>query len=371
MILPLGAGLAVVAGTFLARRAGSVCAVVAIDARTGERCWLAEGLAANESLGLIGFNSPATPTPVVVGDLVVAYFGGQGAFACRRDTGAIAWSQRELPYRSQYGVASSLARAGSLIVVQSDSEGIPSFVTGLSSQNGRPAWTVSRDGRPTWRSPMVLEMAGRALVCVWGDDECEFLAAETGEVLGRLAGIELSAGDPVASPVVEGGRLLLAGTERLVSVDLGRVLASPTNRFRLDLGSADLENPVPGAIPQRPEFVAELKGRGPICTTPAVNREWMATISDDGTVTGIRREKGGVHWQTAIGETRSSPVLAGEVLHAVNGAGRVYSFDLSGPEPLPLPEVDLGESVFASPAVSEGGLFVRTTTRLFCLRGTR
>ena len=75
-------------------------------------------------------------------------------------------------------------------------------------------------------------------------------------------------------------------------------------------------------------------------------------------------------WRTEIGDAKSSPVVAGRHLYAVTDKGIVHAFDLSGSKPVPVATLDLGEEVKASPAAVAGSLFVRTRTRLCCLRGT-
>jgi hypothetical protein len=74
-------------------------------------------------------------------------------------------------------------------------------------------------------------------------------------------------------------------------------------------------------------------------------------------------------WRTEVGYIKSSPVVAGGYLYAVNEVGIVRVFDVSGSEPSLVHELDLGEPATASPAVSREFLFVRTKSRLFCLRG--
>ena len=383
-LVPLAAALLPVLGDRLGNSGGTICALIAYDAHTGGVRWATEGLTSRATGSSSSFNSPATPTPVIVSNLVVAYFGEAGTFACERNSGALSWTYLDLPYRTDYGVASSLAGTHSLIVVQSDSDRspldkspVPSYVVALSTHNGRPAWRQAHNDveGPCWRTPTVFDWHGRPIVAAWWGAQarpqrCDFLAGDTGELLRRLHGVDCGPEDPVSSPVVAGNRIFLVGTDRLIVVSLAQLFQVSTQSLQLNLG-AGIAPSKENAWPKlSPEFCVALDGTGPTCSTPAFDGQRLFAVSDTGTLWCFSIQEGKVIWRTEIGDAKSSPVVAGRHLYAVTDKGIVHAFDLSGSKPVPVATLDLGEEVKASPAAVAGSLFVRTRTRLCCLRGT-
>lgn len=369
LILPLVAGACVCFSVFAGSSAGSVAALLAIDVKTGRTRWRAEGLRSTTKPTGSGFNSLATPTPVVAGPYVTAYFGERGAFATDRDTGALRWTCPDLPYLSHYGAASSLAGTATLVVIQAYSVEMPSYLVALSMANGRPAWKHPHGSVPSWRSPVIFRWQQRALVCAWAGESCDVLDLQSGELVCRLLGVEPEVRDPVSSPVVTETMVYFGGTARLVGVSLQRMFDLSSREVRLELGTDGLSGDDEGPPGLRPDLRIELESQGPTCSTPTLNNRWLFTISDEGVLLCLSRSLAKVVWKTEIGDTKSSPIIADQHLFAVNEKGRIWVFNLVGPEPVLTTTLDLGEPVMASPAAARGRLFVRTRSKLYCLRG--
>lgn len=91
---------------------------------------------------------------------------------------------------------------------------------------------------------------------------------------------------------------------------------------------------------------------------------------DCGTVVCLDAKTGKQHWKERLGDQfYASPVA---------GAGRVYipahegiiRVIRAGPEFELLAENDLGERIVASPALSNGQIFIRSDKHLFCIGDT-
>lgn len=367
---PLFAGVTGCMAAFTAGSAGSVCALAAFDAQTGRLLWKSEALVGKPMPKGSSFNSPATPTPHVVGDVVAAYFGERGAFGCRMADGTLLWSYLDLPYRSDYGVGSSLEGTESEVVVQSDSDREFSFIAALSLINGRPAWKHTRDDGPAWRTPAYFSWRGRLVVCAWGAKNCDFLDAMSGELFRRIVGIDVGAGDPVVSPVVKPPYVYLLGTERLAVVSLDKLFGLPAQESQLRIEGARRQSKHTNVVMMTPEFCVELDGEGATCSTPALGERSLFLVSDPGTLAKIDLHQRCVSWKTDVGPTKGSPVIANQHLFVVNEKGKVHVFSLAGPEPRLVTTFDLGESVVSTPAIAHGSLFIRTGTKLSCLRGS-
>jgi outer membrane protein assembly factor BamB len=64
-------------------------------------------------------------------------------------------------------------------------------------------------------------------------------------------------------------------------------------------------------------------------------------------------------------EVTASPVLIDGKVYSINETGRMTVFE-AAPKFKLLADNDLGEGVFATPAVADGKLYVRTINHLYC-----
>ncbi len=369
LTLPLLAGAAPMAGSQMEAADGTQYAIVALDAATGRARWTTVGLVGKPAQ-CSAFNTQATPTPALAGGLVAGYFGAAGAFACDAETGALHWTYTDLPYTSTYGAASSLAASRSAVIVQSDSEKAASYIVALSLANGRPLWRHAREEVQTWRSPVVFTYRGKEIVCAWAKHTCDLLEAETGAVVTRVQGIDASDRDAVAGPVVAQGWLTLALPEHVLGLSLDRLLAKPRPAVQVASDGGATGALGPGLPVVRPEVRLDLGSDGPTCSTPAAGRGGLCVVSDTGVVQWFARGADRSAWRAEVGECLSSPALAGDQAYVVSGAGVLHGFRTGGSSPERLCRLELGEEVRASPVVCGGSLFVRTRTRLICLRAT-
>lgn len=370
VILPLLAGALPEVSTLLGASAGSVCAMVAVNLENGNILWHTEGLKGKSEKQINAFNSPATPSPVIVGDLVVGYFGDHGAFACVRQNGKIAWVNTDLPYQSAYGAASSLIATTNLVILQSDSEKQKSFVAGLSAENGRPVWKYEREEMGSWRTPVLFPWKGRQIICSWAKLACDFVDAADGKRLRRLAWFRLGLGDPVSTPIIIKNNLFLTGREWLLSFPLAEIMESSSECMTLDLPDA-----IPAEAPEvdypklKPKCALNLDGEGPICGSPASDGQRYYITSDDGILWGISPEDGKVLWKAETDATRSSVIVAGNDIFTCSEAGDVKAFRIGSTNCLAFATARLRDPINASPAASGKSLIVRTRFKLHCLIG--
>jgi outer membrane protein assembly factor BamB len=90
-------------------------------------------------------------------------------------------------------------------------------------------------------------------------------------------------------------------------------------------------------------------------------------MGDGGMVTCFKAATGEQVWQERLqGGFTSSPVLVGDLLYVTNEGGKTFVL-----KTLPKFQVvatnSLEEGVLATPAVSGGRLFLRTSVRLYCI----
>ncbi|HVK13274.1 MAG TPA: PQQ-binding-like beta-propeller repeat protein, partial [Gemmataceae bacterium] len=78
---------------------------------------------------------------------------------------------------------------------------------------------------------------------------------------------------------------------------------------------------------------------------------------------------GEIQWEERLsgsGEVTASPVLIDGKIYSINESGRVTVF-AAEPKWNLLAENDVGEGVYASPAVADGRLYIRGTRHLICV----
>jgi len=71
-------------------------------------------------------------------------------------------------------------------------------------------------------------------------------------------------------------------------------------------------------------------------------------------------------WAERLGEHHASLVSANDLIYFLNDNG-VMNVVRAAREFTPIAKNDLGERAFASPAISQGQLFLRSDKHLFCI----
>jgi outer membrane protein assembly factor BamB len=83
---------------------------------------------------------------------------------------------------------------------------------------------------------------------------------------------------------------------------------------------------------------------------------------------GCEARTGKILWQERWGEHHASLVSAGGLVYFLNDDG-VMNVVRPGVAFTPIAQNELGEKTFASPAISQGQIFVRGDKHLFCIGG--
>ncbi len=122
------------------------------------------------------------------------------------------------------------------------------------------------------------------------------------------------------------------------------------------------------------EFVAWSSPRfGPYMTTPLVYRDHLYVLSNRGVVTAFQAASGERVYQVRLGNVggtySASPIAAEGRIYAASEDGDVFVFT-AGEEHELLATNPVGEVILATPAISEGQVFVRTTRHLFAFAGS-
>lgn len=303
----------------------------------------------------------ASSTPVTDGRIVVAFFGSQGLYAYdvegsfrwKVDLGRIDVGAYDIP-TFEWGPASSPILWEGLVIVQVDTQQ-DSFVLALDAITGELAWRTPRDELSSWGTPNVysgpagVELVTNAARFIRGYDP------RTGQELWRLGGSsKITAPTPVFTDdaiVVASGRR----PERPIFV------LRPGARGDLTLPEGESRS---GAV------VWSLQGRGPYMPTPLVYRGILYVLGNNGVFDAYELATGEELYRARIPHLGSgfsaSPIAADGRIYLSNEDGDIVVVN-AGPEFEHLATNSMGELLMATPALSDGVMYVRSVATLFAI----
>jgi outer membrane protein assembly factor BamB len=286
----------------------------------------------------------AVPTPVTDGNYLYCLFG-TGDLVCLDFAGRPVWirslAQEYGEFQNRWGMASSPVLIDDLLVVLVDHWG-QSYLLGVDARTGKNRWKANRDAHVNWTSPVVIEINGKKEIVTVGTEKVHGYDAAGGKLLWTVSGIYEQC---VASPVVSGNVVLVGSS-------LGSLAIRPDGKTG-DLTSSHVvwkNKRIKANVP------TQLSYQGLLYTT-----------GDSDFVTCQDIKTGEQVWKSRVGgQFHASPVGGdGKVYFAskdgvvtVIKAGRTFEV---------LSRNDMGEMIVASPAVSNGQIFLRGEKHLFCI----
>ena len=312
--------------------------IICLNAADGSVIWQRQFWAMGSTM-CHNKTSIAAPTPVTDGRLLFAIFSSNDLFCLDLD-GNLKWLRgMTLDYpnaRNSLGMASSLVLAGGVLVaqVENDSE---SFTAGLDKQNGANLWRVDRPKSANWTTATVQKTgSGAEMLLLQSGRGIHAVNPKNGEVAWHYA----DGASTIPSSALAGGVLYVPshGLTALELADDGRSFKQKWRSSRLRPGTA----------------------------SPLVHRDRVYSLNNAGVLTCGDTDSGKRLWQLRLdGPFGGSPVVADNHLYAFNEEGMVQVVDLSAPEGRIAGEMDLGEMIQCSPAVSNGALYVRSNRRIW------
>jgi outer membrane protein assembly factor BamB len=291
----------------------------------------------------------ANTTLATDGKRVVAFFGSEGLYVFDFQ-GDLVW-KKDLgvfdvgPVRTdlQWGTASSPVLFQDKLVLQCDRKQ-GSFLAVFAIQDGKELWRTDRDGvsSQSWATPAVVQAAARTQIVCNGWPFIAGYDPETGKELWRLK----SGGDiAVPMPVFAQGLIFVTNAHG-GKAPLYAIRPEATGELSPDAGLAWVE-PRNGAYMQ----------------TPLVYEDLIYSCSDGGALKVYDARTGKLQYVQRLGTGKtgfsSSPVAAGGKIVFADEEGSVFVIR-AGPRFELLATNRFGESVLATPAISENTLYYRT-----------
>ena len=299
-------------------------------------------------------NSRASSTPACDGEKVYCSFldGREPVIAAYTLEGEPAWSVRPGLFSSVHGYCSTPVLWKDKVIVNCDHDG-PGYIVALSRKDGRELWRIARPNRTrSYVAPLLREVNGQTQMVLSGSKCIASYDPETGALLWIIDG-------PTDQFVAS---LVYSTTHNLFYMTGGfpkhHVMAiKPDGKGNVSASHVAWHHNPPSAIGV--SYVP----------SPILEENWLLLTDDRGFAHAFNATTGQVVWNERFGRQHASLVSAGGLVYFLNDAGECRVVRPADKFAV-LATNALGENSYASPALSDGQIFLRTDKHLWCV-GTR
>jgi outer membrane protein assembly factor BamB len=321
--------------------------VEAFSRGDGRRLWQYRTEAAGPLPGVHDKHNLASPSPVSDGQMVYAWFG-TGQIVALDMTGKVVWERhlgKEIaPFEINWGHASSPTLYGDSLLLLCD-HAPASYLLAVDKKTGKERWRADRGkGRMSYTTPFVVETPGGPELIVNSSERVDAYDPRTGTFLWHFGG---SNQFPIPAPTFHDGVVYMTRGYR----------SGPYMAVRPG-GRGDIS---------RSHVVWEVPTGAPYISSLVYDEGILYMASDVGAVTAIDAATGRRIWQQRVdGIFSASPVAGDGKIYFVSETGETIVLK-AGRTPEVLARNDLGERLIASPAISNGQLFIRSDNQLFAI----
>jgi outer membrane protein assembly factor BamB len=316
----------------------------------GKRLWEYSTPATGEFPQLHEKHNLASPTPVTDGKLVFAWFG-TGQLIALDFAGKLIWSRHlgteYSPFKPQWGHgASPVLYKGTLILLCDHPQ--KSYMLALDKSTGKEQWKIDRgSNRVSHSTPLVVPGPKGDELIINSSERVDAYNPENGGFLWH-AGSQRQT--PVPSPAFHKDVIYISRGYR----------NSPFFAIRAG-GRDDAESNILWSVPSGASYVPSI-----------LYYEGLLYVTNEvGVVMCVDAETGKSIWRERLGGIFfASPVAGDGKVYLVSETGETFVLK-AGREATILAKNDLGERFLASPAISNGRLFLRSDGTLFCIEQNR
>jgi outer membrane protein assembly factor BamB len=334
--------------------------VYSLDKKTGKIVWEKVAFEGEPREKRHIKSTYASSTPATDGRYVVAFFGSQGLYAFdmkgrlawKMDLGRINAGAYDLP-EYEWGTASSPIIYKDMVIVQVDQQK-GSFLVAVDLKSGKQIWKTQREELPSWGTPTIytgkrVELITNASNFIRGYDP------ETGKELWRLGGSsKITAPTPIF-------------VDDLIVVASGRRPEAPI--FVIRAGASGDITLATGATSSK-DVVWTKQRSGSYMPTPLIYGGYLYVLQNQGILSCYDLKTGEQKYQERIPHQGSgfsaSPVASDGKIYLPSEDGDVFvvaaspKFELLGTN-------KIGQPLMATPAISDGVMFVRGQNDLFAI----
>ncbi|HEY4260472.1 MAG TPA: PQQ-binding-like beta-propeller repeat protein, partial [Schlesneria sp.] len=384
---------------------------IGLDRATGKIQW--EAPAPYEKLeGIHSIGSHAQSSPCADADVVVSFFGSSGLY-CYDHSGKKLWSKPMGPFNNDFGAGSSPQLVGDKIILCQDHD-LDSFLMAIDKKTGETAWKTDRSEFPrNYCTPIIWDNAGQKQIVIAATLRVVGYDLETGKEAWTVRGISRSVS---CSPTIgDDGNLYIAGWaaggddnekirvepydsivykdkdqsgtleeaelqdgpvyQRFTQADRnkdGKITPAEYEFFRSLF--ADGKNMVisikPGAKGEATDTSVRWRHARlvPFCASPLYVDGLVFTVKDGGVLQCLNAGTGKQLKQLRLEASDSyyaSPVGGDGKVYVLDEIGRLTVISATDQAEV-LHTADFKEDVFATPAIVDGRIYLRTAKALYC-----
>jgi outer membrane protein assembly factor BamB len=318
-----------------------------VDSEDGRIVWNVEVFRpeGGEAKAVHTKNSLASSTPIVHDGRLYVHFGHMGTAALDLK-GNVLWEQK-VEYPPVHGNGGSPVVVDDALVFHCDGGAEP-FIVALELESGDVRWRTPRNSSArkkfSFSTPLAIEVDGETQVISCGSGFVGGYDPADGREIWRVRYDE--GYSVVPRPVFAHGLLFVSS-----GYDRPRAMAIKPNGARGDATDSHI--------------VWTHERGAPLTPSMLVAGDELYFVSDNGVAACLDARTKKAHWTERLGgDFSASPVFADGRIYFLNEDGVVYVIR-AGREFELVATNDLKEGALASPAVSDGALYVRTQSHLW------
>jgi outer membrane protein assembly factor BamB len=257
----------------------------------------------------------------------------------------------------EWGPASSPIIWNGLVILQCDTQA-DSFLLALKAETGEVVWKTAREELPSWGTPTIATTSGGPLLVTNASNFVRAYDPRTGQELWRIGGSsKITAPTPVFG-------------DDLVVVASGRGPERPIFVIR---PGAHGDLTLPNGRSTSDSVVWSRTGRGPYMPTPLIYQGLLYVLANNGVFDAYNLRTGDEIYRQRLDPVGSgfsaSPIATDGKIYLSSEDGEMFVI-AAGREFKQLALNSMGELLMATPALSEGVMYVRSAESLSAI-GTK
>ena len=320
--------------------------LIKLDARSGKIVWQSV-VAKSGRESMHRENSSASSTAATDGTSVITSFqvGRKVDIRSFGVDGKLRWSAQPLAFSGEHGYSYSPIFYKDLVILDCRQEGEAATIA-FDKNTGKIRWkTAPKQRRISHITPLIINDGAREQLLVSGSDETASYDPATGKQFWWCKG---------PSDVAVAG---MAFGDGLVFTTAG--YPARTRMAIRTSGSGDVtDSAVAWKFRRQASYVP----------SPVYHQNHLYSLVDDGILYCFEAKTGDIKWEQRLGgRYRASLLLVDGLMFATSDKGLTTIVRASPDSFQQVAVNDLKEFCYATPALSNGRLFIRTETNLFCI----
>ena len=321
--------------------------LLSLNRKTGEILWQKTVLKSDFE-DIHRLNSRASSTPVTDGERIfVSFLDRENMFIAAFDfEGNELWKSRPGTFSSKHGYCSCPVLWNGKVIINGDHDG-DAYLVALDQKTGEEIWKTERPNKTrSYCTPIIREIDGRTQMILSGSLSVASYDPDTGD----------------QHWVIDGP------TEQFVA---SIVYHEDLNLLFMTCG-----------FPQKHMLAIRPDGSGNVTKTHVAWRDtagasyvpspiaiggYFLVVADNGVASCFVAETGERHWRERLPGGHSASILAANGLAYFTSDEGIVSVLKPGPTFDVIAQSEVGENVYASPAVYGNQLFIRGEEYLFCI----